>query len=860
VAPAINLDNTLPPDLSGAFSGNGQVEARDPSDLVALRARQEQDWAAMGIDPSKSLENDPGRLTGAEDERREELRQAAIAYAERGWRVIPVRWVDDEGVCQQCPQVAQWGECHSPGKHPVHPKWPDLATSDPDKAARWWRPEPAEGYMAEEWFPRANVGIVTGKGSGIWVLDVDPKADPRLDGETTLAVLEREHGEMPLTRTHQTGSGGRHHIFRHPGFEVRRSVRKLLGPGLDVMGEASFIVAPPSVSARGSYECSNPAQDIDPVDAPAWLVGILRSHNDRQLGEGVPGEHADAALPFRRKYAQAALRNDSEALRNAPAGRRNDMLNECAFSLGTLGGAGLLDEEDAWRTLHEAALACGLSEPEIRPTFLSGWRKGLEKPRKIEWHVAGHEYPMRKWNDLGNADRMVDHFGEILRWCPDRGTWMEYMAGRWTAATPDSGGWHAVAMIESIPLTEALNYDDEPEVDDKGKELPSRRKQFLAWASRQENLKSISAAAQLAKSRTAMRIRQDTFDRNLLWLNNLSGVVDLGADKNELIPHDPEQRMTMQCPVPYDPDARAPKWEAFLDRMQPDPEMRAYLRRVMGYTATGLIDEQVMFLHYGEGANGKTVFREVTSHVLGSYAQTVPVDTLLTRRTEGGIPNDVARMNGKRYLAASETKAGKSLDEQMIKQLAGGDTVSARFLHAEFFDFRVVGKIHLLTNHLPHLSDDYASWRRLQLIRWGITIPEHERDGSLVETLIREEAAGILAWIVRGAREWRETGLRLPASAEQAKAEYRRDEDTIGRFIADCLAESEQVRGAADRSTKAIYGSYRLWCSDQGLREPMTQHRLTRAIQDHENSLGQKHEYVKANSWAGFPCLAVRAR
>ena len=163
----------------------------------------------------------------------------------------------------------------------------------------------------------------------------------------------------------------------------------------------------------------------------------------------------------------------------------------------------------------------------------------------------------------------------------------------------------------------------------------------------------------------------------------------------------------------------------------------------MGYTITGKNTEQAVFLHRGPGVNGKSVFHAVCSAVLGNYAQTVPVETLLATRMEGRIPNDVARMQGRRYLLASETKAGKSLDEQLIKQLTGGDTISARFLRAEWFEFTPVGKIHLTSNHVVAVSDDDATWRRIHLIKWEEVIPEDERDPELAAHIIAEEGPGV---------------------------------------------------------------------------------------------------------------------
>jgi hypothetical protein len=293
-----------------------------PTDTIQDAATANpQDVLALGIDSTVTmLPNLPaGLLTPEQEKRRQELQKAAVGYARRGWLVVPVRHITDEELCS-CDRGA---DCKSPGKHPVHDGWPEVASCDPDTVASWWRPNPGPNVLAHEWYPLANVGIVTGAGSGIFVLDVDIKADPALSGEITLASLARQHGELPATRIHHTGSGGMHYIWRHPGFQVRNSAGKLLGmdagKGLDIRGENGFIVAPPSVSAKGAYEI-NPAHDVEPADAPEWLLDMLRREDDRQNGVMVPGDAPDAGLPYVRRYVESALRAEAGEVSDSAQG------------------------------------------------------------------------------------------------------------------------------------------------------------------------------------------------------------------------------------------------------------------------------------------------------------------------------------------------------------------------------------------------------------------------------------------------------------------------------------------------------------------------------------------------------------
>lgn len=826
-------NNDEAPSLSQSEGAPVQAQAAERSD------NQLTGGISEGQQP---LAPSAGILSAADDARRQDLLRAALSYArDHNWRVVPVRWVDQNGHCS-CRKGAS---CTSPGKHPVPDAWQDVATTDADVIAYWWRPSPDNYVDTADWFPQANVGVVTGRGSGIFVLD----ADTYNGAEHTLGGYERRHGPLPPTRVQSTGSGGTHYFFQYPeGFEVRNSAKKVLGQGLDIRGANGFVVMPPSVSGSGPYEI-NPAHDIEVAPAPQWLLDIIKQHDRGQRGEASSSAEPVTGTGYARRYAEAALTAEAERVRGAEPGRRNDTLNEAAFSLGTLGGAGLLTEEAAWRTLHEAALACGLDDGEIRPTFSSGWRAGLEKPKVIQWRVLGTDWPIRPRTEIGNADRMADHFGDQLRWCPERATWMVYSAGCWTTGYRETGEWMAQQMMRRLEETEALMYDDEPETGPNGEALPSPRDEFIKWVRKNQTRSAVSAAARLAPGVPLMRISQQTFDADPYLLNCMNGVVDLRT--GDLIPHDPEQRMTMQCPVAYDPSATAPRWEEFLAKVQPSEPIRAYLQRLAGYSATGSTAEQAFALHQGSGANGKSVFQEVLAHVLGTYAQTVPVATLMASTVDGAIPNDVARMVGKRWLVAAETKAGKALDEQKLKQLTGGDSISARFMRSEYFDFRPIGKIHMTTNHMPKVSDADAIWRRIHVIIWPVQIPEEERDGDLVSDLIKHEAPGILAWIVEGARSWCKERLCPPAEARDAKAAYRENEDIVKQFITECLLVVDPVAGAIGRSSREIWHQFKHWCEQNG-HQSLPQRTLSSRIEKNGFT------YVSSNGWRGFPGLQIQ--
>ena len=256
----------------------------------------------------------------------------------------------------------------------------------------------------------------------------------------------------------------------------------------------------------------------------------------------------------------------------------------------------------------------------------------------------------------------------------------------------------------------------------------------------------------------------------------------------------------------------------FLDRVFAGrADLTRFLRKAIGYCLTGLTSEQCAFLLYGLGANGKSTLLKILSHILGEYWRQMRTETLMLRRGSDAIPNDIAALFGARLATAVETENGRRLAESVIKQMTGGDTMTARFLHREFFDFDPQFKIWLACNHKPRISGtDLAIWRRIRLIPFTVTIPEDERDLDLLNKL-RAELPGILAWAVAGCQLWQEHGLNPPEEVVTATNEYREESDSIAQFI-----EESCVVGAEETVSKnGLYEAYQKWAEQSGER-PLT--------------------------------------
>jgi putative DNA primase/helicase len=290
----------------------------------------------------------------------------------------------------------------------------------------------------------------------------------------------------------------------------------------------------------------------------------------------------------------------------------------------------------------------------------------------------------------------------------------------------------------------------------------------------------------LAQFQPGIAITPDDLDNDIWLLNVHNGTINLKT--GQLRPHSRDDLITRLAPVEYDPQAACPTFERFLERILPSEALRQFVQWAIGYALTGDVSEQALFVQYGPGGdNGKSTLLETIMALMGDYGLTTPAETLM-ERPSGSVPNDVARLKGSRFVAASESDAGHRLAENTVKRLTGNDTITARFMRAEWFDFRPTHKIFLATNHRPEVrgGGSKSIWDRIKLVPFDVRIPESEQDKKLPEKL-RAELPGILAWAVRGCLEWQRGGLEPPVEVELATADYREEMDPLADFFDDEL-------------------------------------------------------------------------
>jgi len=330
------------------------------------------------------------------------------------------------------------------------------------------------------------------------------------------------------------------------------------------------------------------------------------------------------------------------------------------------------------------------------------------------------------------------------------------------------------------------------------------RKSAVKWSLSSESKMKLAASLSIAESMLFQKI--NSFDRDPLLLCCANGVVDLRTGDLRVSKKDDYLRKTTN--VVYDLKARCDRFIQFLNEIfDGNGDLIDFIQKAVGYSLTGLTSEQVIFILFGTGANGKSVFLNLLEFLFADYGLTTPASTFKDTPYDG-IPNDVARMAQVRMVKSVEVKEGTRLNEERIKALTGGDRVTARFLHHEFFDFTPICKFWLAVNHKPVIvGTDEAIWRRIRLIPFEVFFPEKSRDPILLEKL-KTELPGILNWAIEGCLRWQAEGLSPVGKVKDATSAYREESDLIGQFLGE-----RTIRDVGAKTLfSEIYAAYETWC------------------------------------------------
>lgn len=499
-------------------------------------------------------------------------------------------------------------------------------------------------------------------------------------------------------------------------------------------------------------------------------------------------------------------------------------IDPTAHAASLLDAAG--DSNDAARTCRDG-FDYGRGQPcDLPPDRPLGNQTREPQPQEID-------LPALAWlphTDLGNAKRLDARHGINLRWSAARENWLVWLGTHWEWDEHELPHRWAQDTVERIaeevaywdsviePLGEQV--EDEPlTITSKRKMLKAKRDSAKKHALASQATGRIKAAPTETKALRGRAIAMDDLDTDPWLFNTLSGTLDLrtGACR----PHRRDDLITRIAPVVYQPDATCPRWLQFVETVFPDPDIRGFVQRAVGYSLTGDVSEQVWFLLKGEGSNGKSTMVETIRLMMGRYAIAVP-GTVLEQQTHERHETELVDFKGARFAAGAEPRKGKRWDAEKVKRLTGEDRIKARGMREDFFEFDPSHKLWVAVNDAPSTDDtSHGFWRRLLMIPFIVQFrrPEDPDDGRpladpSLSAALQQELPGILNWAMAGLSDWlQKSSLRVPKGCVMAAREYRREQDEVVQFIADCC---ESFEGGSTSSAQ-LFAAYRRWREGQGL-------------------------------------------
>lgn len=386
---------------------------------------------------------------------------------------------------------------------------------------------------------------------------------------------------------------------------------------------------------------------------------------------------------------------------------------------------------------------------------------------------TGKEYDM---TDTGNAQRLKDRFGDIIRYSYNRKKWYFYDGKCWRL--DDTGAIKKLCdvIIEDMKKQAFLLDDEEAQA------------QALKWVTKTASSKGKEAMIKECQHLDGIPASPEMFDSFGDYFNCQNGIINLR--NGELLPHEPALLMSKISNSEYDVEHKKPeKWLKFLDDVTAgNKDLQEYIQRCVGYSLSGSTSEQCAFFLYGMGNNGKSTFLDTLADIIGLYSSNVQPETLMMKKLGGeGANSDIARLKSTRFAKAEETTEGCRLNEGLLKQLTGGSKITCRFLYGDEFEYMPEFKIWMATNHKPVIrGTDFGIWRRIKLIPFEVTIPKEKVDKNLKYKL-REEYPQILAWCVEGCIKWMQDGIKEPNCITDAVKDYKQEMDVLAGFFEQCL-------------------------------------------------------------------------
>ena len=651
----------------------------------------------------------------------------ALEYASIGWKVFPV----------------------SKRKKPLVTGGLRSATLDTKVITNWWTLR-----------PDAGIGVATGIGSGIVVLDIDAKSE---GADALLQKIVDLKGEFAQNVVSLTGGGGYHFFFRHPANGDRISnAQGLLGvTGVDVRGDGGYVVVPPSPHVSGkSYQWSPNQSPFDQMlsECPDFLYNSTsRKSASNQFAEKIP------------------------------QGERNATLASIA---GLLRSFGLEESVILQILLDQNSTRCDppLGENEVKEIARAIVRYPAHKTNETVANIGLQELLMFDRSDTGFGQMLAMALIGQIKYNHTQGKWLLWGGHFWKQDETEEITLRAIDIAMMYKAATDL-------ITDADEQYHARK-----YANLMQSKGRMDSALTIARAQPSAATTHLTWNQNPDLIAAKNGVLNLKT--GEFRDGKPDDFISSYVNTEYDPEATCPMWEKFLGEVfENDSEIISFVQRALGYSMTAYITEQCMFLLVGGGSNGKSTLLDVVHGLAGRYGYAAPFSTFERTQAQNSQTNDIAALADKRLVISSEPNEGVTFSEARIKSLTGGEPVAARFLHQEFFEFHPKLKIWLGVNHLPRVLDDSDGfWRRVKRINFPVKFVDAAnaqpgdkvKDLSLMERL-KDEYPGILNWIAQGAARWYKEGLRTPDTVASNTTEYRKDSDPLDVFLSSrCFIDPGQ--------------------------------------------------------------------
>jgi P4 family phage/plasmid primase-like protien len=421
---------------------------------------------------------------------------------------------------------------------------------------------------------------------------------------------------------------------------------------------------------------------------------------------------------------------------------------------------------DRLSALAEVYVDAVASERESRSSARLEWNRAVEGARQKGFASISASHSDTQFTDVGNAARFERLHGENVRFVHNWGVWITWDGRTWRR---DPQGVVVAEYAKGVSRQMFASLSENP-----------NQPTLASWAKRSASAAGVRAMVDLARGLPGLVIDADELDADFWALGVANGWIDLRTGMHH--PPDPSKLITLTSPVEFDPDASCPRWRKALEEWLPDSDVRDYFQRLVGEALVGTVRDHILVIHYGGGGNGKGTAFGTLGRVLGPY-YTVPHKSLLVRQRHDPHPTGVAALFRIRLAIASEADSADELSEEQVKELTGGDPLTARRMREDFWTFLPTHSLWLQTNHLPKVHGaDEGLWRRIRVMPWPGRFIGAKADPRLSEKL-EDEYPGILRWAVEGALKWQADGLEEPEAVQAATAEYRRSEDKLAQFF-----------------------------------------------------------------------------